>query len=83
MATDGNESRDSATEDWLSAPPQSGLPPGFRLLCIGVTEPDWVGLSLQLDAVGCHDPRFKWVSQATEAIAILRKETIDCLFSCA
>ena len=79
MAMDGNESRDSATEDWLSAPPQSGLPPGFRLLCIGVTEPDWVGLSLQLDAVGCHDPRLKWASQATEAISILRKETFDCL----
>lgn len=79
MATDGNESRDSGMDDWLSAPPQSGLPPGFRLLCIGVTEPDWVGLALQLDAVGCHDPRLKWVSRATEAISILRKETFDCL----
>lgn len=79
MATDGNESCDSPMDDWLSAPPQSGLPPGFRLLCIGMIEPDWVGLSLQLDAVGCHDPRLRWVSQATEAITILRRESFDCL----
>lgn len=79
MATDGNNSPDAGVEDWLSAPPQSGLPPGFRVLCIGAVEPDWVGLTLQLDAVGCHDPRLKWESDATEAISRLRKETFDCL----
>ena len=30
--------------DWLAAPPSSGLPPEFRLLCVGPTEPDWIGL---------------------------------------
>ena len=79
MAREGDESRDASTEDWLSAPPQSGLPPGFRLLCIGASEPDWVGLTLQLDAVGCHDPRMKWVSEAADAMSLLRNETFDCL----
>ena len=79
MARDGKESADIGTEDWLSAPPQSGLPPGFRLLCIGANEPDWVGLTLQLDAVGCHDPRMKWASEAADAMSLLRNETFDCL----
>lgn len=79
MARDGDESHDVSTEDWLSAPPQSGLPPGFRLLCIGAREPDWVGLTLQLDAVGCHDPRMKWASEAADAMSLLRNETFDCL----
>lgn len=79
MATDGEESPDVSTEDWLSAPPQSGLPPGFRLLCIGEREPDWVGLTLQLDAVGCHDPRMKWAAEAADAMSLLRNETFDCL----
>jgi len=79
MATDGKEFSETGTEDWLSTPPQSGLPPGFRVLCIGAVEPDWVGLTLQLDAVGCHDPRMKWVDEAAAAMALLRKETFDCL----
>lgn len=77
MVTEGQIS-DRNTE-WLSAPPASGLPPEFRLLCVGPTEPDWIGLTLQLDAVGCHDPKFKWVSTASETMTLLRKETFDCI----
>lgn len=65
--------------DWLAAPPSSGLPPEFRLLCVGPTEPDWIGLTLQLDAVGCNDPKFKWVSSASEAMTVLRNENFDCI----
>jgi len=79
MATDGKKFSETGAEDWLSVPPQSGLPPGFRLLCIGAEEPDWVGLTLQLDAVGCHDPRMKWVDEASTAMSLLRKETFDCI----
>jgi hypothetical protein len=79
MARVGDEPPDVGTDDWLSAPLQSGLPPGFRLLCIGASEPDWVGLTLQLDAVGCHDPRLKWTSEAADAMSLLRNETFDCL----
>ena len=65
--------------DWLAAPPSSGLPPEFRLLCVGPTEPDWIGLTLQLDAVGCNDPKFRWVGSASETMTLLRNETFDCI----
>lgn len=65
--------------DWLAAPPRSGLPPEFRLLCVGPTEPDWIGLTLQLDAVGCLDPKFRWVSNASETMKLLRNESFDCI----
>lgn len=65
--------------DWLAAPPESGVAAGFRLLCAGPTEPDWIGLTLQLDAIGCHDPRFRWVSTAAEAMTLLRNENFDCI----
>ena len=65
--------------DWLAAPPRSRLPPGFRLLCVGNDEPDWVGLTLQLDIVGCHDPKLTWVSTPGEAMALLRHESFDCI----
>lgn len=57
----------------------AGLPPRMRLLCIGALEPSWVSLTLQLDAEGCTEPILKWVSNATEALALLRKESYDCL----
>lgn len=57
----------------------TGLPPRMRLLCIGALEPSWVSMTLQLDAEGCTEPVFKWVSTATEALALLRKESFDCL----
>lgn len=65
--------------EWLSAPPHSGLPPEFRLLCVGPTEPDWIGLTLQLDAVGCLDPKYRWVNSASETMTLLRNETFDCI----
>jgi DNA-binding NarL/FixJ family response regulator len=65
--------------DWLAAPPESGVAAGFRLLCVGTTEPDWIGLTLQLDAIGCHDPRFRWVSTPSETMTLLRQENFDCI----
>jgi DNA-binding NarL/FixJ family response regulator len=56
-----------------------GLPTRLRLLCVGSVEPSWVSLTLQLDALGCVEPNFKWVSTATEALALLRDESFDCL----
>jgi hypothetical protein len=70
---------DSECAEWLAIPPQSGLPAGFRLLCVGPREPDWIGMALQLDAAGCHDPRLRWASTAPEAMTILRHETFECL----
>ncbi len=56
-----------------------GLPTRLRLLCVGSVEPSWVSLTLQLDALGCVEPNFKWVSTANEALALLRDESFDCL----
>src|SRR5438477_857820 len=55
------------------------LPTRLRLLCVGSVEPSWVSLTLQLDALGCTEPNFKWVSTANEALALLRDESFDCL----
>ena len=74
-----HEAKSHHDADWLPAPPQSSLPTGFRLLCIGPLEPDWIGMALQLDAAGCHDPRLRWASSAAEAMTILRSETFECL----
>ena len=56
-----------------------GLPTRLRLLCVGSVEPSWVTLALQLDALGCVEPNFRWVSTANEALALLRDESFDCL----
>ncbi|HEY3968201.1 MAG TPA: hypothetical protein VGM05_26800 [Planctomycetaceae bacterium] len=56
-----------------------GLPTRLRLLCVGSVEPSWVSLTLQLDALGCVEPNFKWVSTANEALGLLRDESFDCL----
>jgi len=56
-----------------------GLPTRLRLLCVGSVEPSWVSLTLQLDALGCVEPSFKWVSTANEALSLLRDESFDCL----
>lgn len=58
---------------------ETSLPPRLRLLCIGALEPSWVSLTLQLDAEGCLEPIFQWVSSAGEALALLRKESFDCI----
>lgn len=55
------------------------LPTRLRLLCVGSVEPSWVSLTLQLDALGCVEPNFKWVSTANDALALLRDESFDCL----
>ena len=68
----------------LAEPPElatgiGALPTRLRLLCVGSVEPSWVSLTLQLDALGCVEPNFKWVSTANEALALLRDESFDCL----
>lgn len=55
------------------------LPSGLSLLCVGSTEPSWVGLTLQLDARGSAEPRFRWVSTPADALVVLRDESFDCL----
>lgn len=55
------------------------LPPGLRLLCVGKQQPSWVGLALELDAAGCHDPVLRWVSTGNETLTLLREESFDCL----
>lgn len=63
---------------WLQEPPlPSGLPVGFRLLCVSASEPSWIAITLRLDAIGCHDSRLKWVSSAAEAMTTLRHEVFD------
>lgn len=57
----------------------NALPTRLRLLCIGSVEPSWVSLTLQLDALGCVEPNFKWVSTTNEALSLLRDESFDCL----
>lgn len=57
----------------------AALPHGVALLCVSPREPAWANLTLQLDAVGCHEPRFRWVSTAVDMLAALRDETFDCL----
>lgn len=64
-----------AAEDSLP----TGLPTRLRLLCIGSVEPSWVSLTLQLDARGCVEPVFQWVSTANEGLTLLRDESFDCL----
>ena len=68
--------------DWLETPPQSGLPTGFRLLCVAPHEPSWIALSLKLDAVGCHDARLRWVSTSAEAMTVLRNDVFDSIAIC-
>jgi hypothetical protein len=55
------------------------LASGLRLLCVAPVEPSWINLSLQLDAEGCHEPQFRWVSTAQETLTVLRSENFDCL----
>ncbi len=66
----------SMTEDFGQ---KAELPSRLRLLCVGDREPSWTSLTLQIDAEGCAEPRFRWVSTATEALAKLRNESFDCI----
>lgn len=58
--------------------PGSAIPQRLRLLCVGTQQPTWVGLALQLDAEGCHDPILRWVSTGHETLTLLSSETFDC-----
>jgi DNA-binding NarL/FixJ family response regulator len=76
-ATDGMPNTLAESGDF--EPGATGLPTRLRLLCVGSVEPSWVSLTLQLDALGCVEPSFRWVSTASEALALLRDESFDCL----
>jgi len=56
-----------------------GLPHRLRLLCIAPQEPCWINLTLQLDAEGCQEPQFRWVSRSSDALATLHNESFDCV----
>lgn len=58
------------------------LPARLRLLCLGGDEPSWISLTLQLDACGCTEPAYKWVTDATTALAMLREDSFDCILVC-
>lgn len=74
--------QENSALDWLATPPKSGLPTGFRLLCVAPHEPSWIALSLKLDAVGCHDARLRWVSTSAEAMTVLRNDVFDGIVIC-
>ncbi|MFM9963747.1 MAG: hypothetical protein ACKV2Q_21265 [Planctomycetaceae bacterium] len=59
------------------------LPTRLRLLCVGPREPSWIGLTLQLDAEGGIEPKFRWVSTATEALTLLRDDSFDAVLIAA
>src|SRR5688500_16601739 len=61
------------------APARPALPGGLRLLCVAEVEPSWVGLTLQLDAMGCVSPYIKWLSRPADVLRLLRDETFDCV----
>ncbi|MBX3441109.1 MAG: hypothetical protein KF774_01790 [Planctomyces sp.] len=49
----------------------------LRLLCICRDEPSWTALALQLDRLGCSEPRFRWCSNQTSGLTHLREESFD------
>ena len=70
----------TSEQDWpVQTRPTPSLPPRLRLLCIGPQQPSWVSLTLQLDAEGCLEPQFRWVSTSHEALTLLREESFDCM----
>ena len=73
-----------AEADAANEPVLNGqLPTRLRLLCVGPREPSWVGLTLQLDAEGGIEPQFRWVSNATEALTLLRDDPFDAVLIAA
>ncbi|QDT92045.1 hypothetical protein [Gimesia algae] len=74
----GSASSDSVDQQAESALQQL-IPSGFKVLFISEKRPVWVGLALRLDAIGCSEPRFEWVSTAEEALTQLRNDSYDCL----
>jgi DNA-binding NarL/FixJ family response regulator len=69
----------SIVEHCGAEPALNAFPTRLRLLCVGSVEPSWVSLTLQLDALGCVEPNFRWVPTANDALALLRDESFDCL----
>ncbi len=75
-----NETNSTSDHIWTNQDKlQSRLPPRLRLLCVGPQEPSWVSIMLQLDAEGCLEPQFRWVSSSNEALTLLRDESFDCV----
>ncbi len=67
----------------LSAPTSvttlAALPMHMRVLCLSAVEPSWISLTLQLDAAGCLEPKFRWTSDATDALTLLGQQSFDCI----
>ena len=74
-----NASEKNLPEDVLMVSQQQLIPPRMKVLLISGKRPVWVGLALRLDAIGCAEPRFGWVSTSEEALTLLRNESYDCL----
>ncbi len=60
-------------------PPRGQLSAEFRLLCVGLEEPDWIGLTIQLDSAGCVDPEMQWVNGASATMTMLRNEAFHAI----
>jgi hypothetical protein len=68
-------------DDWGRGDLPGGRPlsNSLRLLCICHREPPWTGLALQLDRLGCTEPRFRWCSTQAVAATLLRDEGFDVI----
>ncbi|MCA9014600.1 MAG: hypothetical protein KDA77_04630 [Planctomycetaceae bacterium] len=70
--------RESREQQLISSQRQL-IPPRLKVLFVSAQKPVWVGLALRLDAIGCAEPRFEWVSTSEEALTLLRNDSFDCL----
>ncbi|MBI1311596.1 hypothetical protein GC176_09840 [bacterium] len=78
-ATAGSTPADVWPADLLAETYRSSLSGEFRLLCVGPLEPDWIGLTLQLDAAGCVEPQMRWVNGASATMTLLRNESFNAI----
>lgn len=62
-----------------TAPLPQSISSRLKVLFVSEKKPDWVGFALRLDASGCTEPRFSWVSSSGEALTLLRNDSYDCL----
>jgi hypothetical protein len=76
---DSASDNDRRGEDRLAPSYGADFPARLRLLCVARVEPSWVSLALQLDALGCFEPEFRWVPDRREALSLLRDDSFDCL----
>lgn len=51
----------------------------LSLLLVSPAEPSLIGLTLQLDRLGCVLPQIRWVPSSHAAAAVLREESFDCV----